>query len=246
MRVKLASMARIDRLFQLLHCLRRRDPPSTAAQLAADLGVSARTIHRDIDTLRGLGAVIDGAAGFGFTLIEDAALPPLGFDDEEIEALVLGLREVAQIADPDLAQAAGSALNKLEARLPQSQSLRLKHAVLTARRYDRPAPPAVNATTLRKATWDERVVQFSYRDATQKATQRQVSPLSLVFFDRSTALIAWCHLRQDFRVFRLDRMRDLVVQDESFRPRRVPLLRAALAKFQAEMQPTQQNASIQS
>ena len=64
------------------------------------MDVSIRTIYRDIDALRGLGAVIDGEAGFGYTLIEDATLPPLGFEDDELEALVLGLRDVAIIGDP--------------------------------------------------------------------------------------------------------------------------------------------------
>jgi predicted DNA-binding transcriptional regulator YafY len=237
-------MSRIDRLFQLLNCLRSRPPPATAAQLAADLGVSARTIHRDIDTLRGLGAIIDGAAGFGFTLIEDASLPPLGFTDEEIEALVLGLREVVQIGDPDLAEAAQSSLNKLEARLPARQSNRLKHAVLTAMRYERPAVPAVSPRVLRKATWEEQVVRFSYTDVAGRYSERQVNPLSLVFFDRSTTLISWCHLREDFRVFRLDRMRDLKITGESFRPHRVPLLRAALAKFREDMTASQQQDHV--
>lgn len=229
-------MSRIDRLFQLLHCLRRGAPPHTAAQLASELNTSARTIHRDIDTLRGLGAVIDGAAGFGFTLVEDAVLPPLGFTDDEIEALVLGLREVAQIGDAELASAALSSLNKLQARLPPRQSQRLKHAVLAAGRRTPPAPAKVSPKELREATWEERVVAFDYVDIQGKHTQRRVNPLSLVFFDRSTTLVAWCLLRQDFRVFRLDRMQDLVVTSDSFRPKRIPLLREALAQFQAEIE----------
>ena len=111
-------MSRTARLFQLMQCLRRGNPPHTAARLAAELSVSARTIHRDIDALRGLGAVIDGAAGFGFTLVEDPSLPPLGFTDDEIEALVLGLREVQVVGDPDLSEAASAAMRKLGARLP--------------------------------------------------------------------------------------------------------------------------------
>lgn len=93
-------MTKTERLFKLMQALRVGTPPHTSEALAQDLDVSPRTIHRDIDALRALGAVIDGAAGFGFTLIEDATLPPLGFTDVEIEALVLGLREAEQIGDP--------------------------------------------------------------------------------------------------------------------------------------------------
>ena len=93
-------MTRTHRLFQLMQALRNTAPPATAAGLAQTLGVTPRTIYRDIEGLRSLGAVIDGAAGFGYTLIEDAALPPLSFADEELEALVLGLREVGEVGDP--------------------------------------------------------------------------------------------------------------------------------------------------
>jgi predicted DNA-binding transcriptional regulator YafY len=85
-------MSKTARLFQLMQVLRQSPPPARAGNLAHEMGVSSRTIYRDIEALRGLGAVIDGEAGFGYTLIEDATLPPLGFDEEEIEALVLGLR----------------------------------------------------------------------------------------------------------------------------------------------------------
>jgi predicted DNA-binding transcriptional regulator YafY len=227
-------MSRTARLFQMMQSLRRLPVPVTAGQLAQDLAVSPRTVYRDIETLRGLGAVIDGEAGFGYTLIEDAALPPLGFEDEELEALVLGLREVQQIGDPDLAEAAAAALSKLQARLPPRQSHRLQHAVLTARRFKRPDTPGIPVKILRQATWEETAVSFSYSDAQGAQTQRTVDPLGLSFMDNSTVMLAWCHLRQDFRVFRLDRMRDLVVTDLSFRPRRVPMLRAAIAQIRSD------------
>lgn len=232
-----SDMSRTARLFQLMQCLRSGAPPHTAQMLAHDLDVSARTVHRDIDTLRSLGAVIDGAAGFGFTLIEDATLPPLGFENDELEALVLGLREVEQIGDPDLAAAARSALNKLQARLPSRQSHRLAHAVLTARRFSRPELPTISVAQLRQATWDEMAIEFAYSDAKGAQTRRRVDPLGMSYLDRSTVLVAWCHLRQDFRVFRLDRMSELDVTDQSFRPRRVPMLREAVARFRTQNKP---------
>jgi len=228
------QMTKTERLFRLMQTLRQLPPPVTAAQLAQDLGVSGRTIHRDIEALRALGAVIDGAAGYGFTLIEDATLPPLGFGATELEALVLGLCEVQQRGDPDLAEAAGTALKKLRARLPQSQADRLQHAVLSAHRFAPPILPAVDAAQLRQATWDECEVAFGYADAQGAITQRQVKPLGLVYFDRSTVLVAWCLLRQGFRVFRLDRMCELVVTEVSFRPHRVRLYREALDHLRSQ------------
>ena len=228
-------MSRIARLFQTMQALRRLPAPATAEVLAQDMDVSRRTVYRDIETLRGLGAVIDGEVGFGYTLIEDNALPPLGFEDDELEALVLGLREVEQIGDPDLARAAGAALKKLQARLPPRQSHRLSHAVLTAKRFERPHTPSINVKALRDATWDEVIVGFKYRDAKGDETERQVKPLGLSYMDRSTVMLAWCLLRKDLRIFRLDRMRDLIRTDVSFRPNRVPMLREAVARIQAEI-----------
>ncbi|WP_422033478.1 helix-turn-helix transcriptional regulator [Roseovarius sp.] len=224
-------MSRTDRLFQLMQALRSVPPPATAARLAAMLDVTPRTIYRDIETLRGLGAVIDGASGFGYTLIEDAALPPLSFDTDELEALVLGLREVDQVGDPVLAAAARSALAKLGARLPASQAHRLKHAVLTAQRFTPLPEPGIDVSLLRQATWDERTIRFDYTDAEGRQTQREVDPLSVIYMQASHCLLAWCHLREDFRAFRLDRMRELSLTGTSFRPRRVPMLRAYLAEM---------------
>ncbi|MEL6452662.1 MAG: YafY family protein [Pseudomonadota bacterium] len=228
-------MTRTHRLFQLMQTLRRLTPPITAQSLAHEMDVSLRTIYRDIDELRGLGAVIDGEAGFGFTLIEDATLPPLGFEDDELEALVLGLRDVAAIADPALAKAATSALAKIQARVPPKQAHRLQHAVLDARRYWRPDPPRIDVAQLRQAAWDELSVRFAYQDGKGDRTVRAVKPLGIVYMDNTNMLLAWCHLRTDFRMFRLDRMDDLDVTDDSFRPHRVSLLRDYMAQIRAEI-----------
>lgn len=227
-------MSRTDRLFQLMQALRDLPPPVTAQALAQETGVSERTIYRDIDSLRGLGAVIDGEAGFGFTLVEDATLPPLGFVPEEIEALVVGLNEVMEVGDPVLADAAKSALNKLKSRLPEGQAHRLQHAVLSARRFEKPPAPGIDASVLRQAAWDERTVGFHYADAKGARSSRRADPLSIVFMKTAHCLLAYCHLRQDFRAFRLDRMSDLEVTDRSFRPRRIPMLRAFKERLQAE------------
>jgi predicted DNA-binding transcriptional regulator YafY len=230
-----ATMSRTHRLFQLMQALRMAAPPATASDLAQSLGVSPRTVYRDVETMRSLGAVIDGESGFGYTLIEDAAMPPLSFDTDELEALVLGLREVGEVGDPALAKAAAGALSKLRARLPAVQAHRLEHAVLAARRFTKMPEPGIDVTVLRQATWDEKRIRFDYCDAEGRATTREVDPLSIVYMQASHCLLAFCQLRQDFRAFRLDRMRDLALTDVSFRPRRVPLLRQYLAQIQQEM-----------
>ncbi len=221
--------------------LRSLEPPVTAERLAQDLNVSVRTIYRDIDVLRGLGAVIDGAAGFGFTLIEDVSLPPLAFEDDELEALVLGLRDVAVIGDPSLARAARSALAKITARVPQRQAHRLEHAVLDARRYLSPPIPTIDVAQLRAATWAEVAVEFSYVDARSAPSRRRVWPLGIVYLEASSVLSAWCHLRNDYRTFRLDRMSELAILEESFRPRRVSMLREHIDRLRREAPETHQS-----
>jgi predicted DNA-binding transcriptional regulator YafY len=226
-------MSRTHRLFQLMQALRSLSAPVTANKLAEVTGVSPRTLYRDIDTLRELGAVIDGEAGFGYTLIEDAHLPPLGFKNDELEALVLGLREVAAVGDPTLAGAARTALSKLRARLPESQAHRLRHSVLVAHRFRPPALPTIDSGALREACWDERIVGFSYTDKQGATTQREVKPLSIMLFDQSHCLLSWCLKRDDYRAFRLDRMSGLKVTEQSFRPERVPLLKVYLENLNA-------------
>lgn len=229
-------MSRTHRLFQMMQTLRRLPPPVTATQLSGEMHMSERTIYRDIDALRSMGAVIDGEAGFGYTLIEDAALPPLGFEDDELEALVLGLRDVAVIGDPALAKAARSALAKIKARVPPRQAHRLQHAVLDAHRFVKMPKIEIDVSVLRAATWDEVSVTFDYCDRQGAETVRQVDPLGLVYLDKTNVLMAWCHLRKDFRTFRLDRMRKLERTDHSFRPRRVPMLREHLEIIRCQIE----------
>ena len=113
-------MARTDRLFRLLHVLRLVPQPVTAARLAEETGVSLRSIYRDIDALRAAGARIDGAAGAGYTLEEDAALPPQTLSQIEVEALSIGLSDVVVRGDPALSDAAESALEEAQKAGPGS------------------------------------------------------------------------------------------------------------------------------
>lgn len=224
-------MARTDRLFRLLDTLRRLPPPATAARLAAETGVSPRTLYRDIAALRAGGALIDGTAGYGYALVEDPMLPPQSFSREEIEALVLGLAEVRFAGDRALAAAAETALAKITATLPERQQRQAMHAVVQGYRFERRPEPAVDMGLIRLACWEERALDITYTDAEGHDTARRIWPLSIVFLDKVQMLLAWCCLRRDFRRFRLDRMRAMAETDESFRPRRVALLREFRDQF---------------
>lgn len=228
------AMARSDRLLQLMQCLRTLRPPVRARELADELKVSLRTVYRDIETLRQSGALIDGEAGLGYTLQEDPALPPAMFSRDEMEALVLGLREVREVADPVLAAAASNALSKLKASLPDRMKLEFEHAVLYAKKCVERPEITIDIEALRRATREERAIAIGYVDQHDNATERNVLPLAIVYFDRALVLLAWCNLRDDFRNFRIDRIGQFTVLENSFRPRRVPLLRDYLARISEE------------
>ena len=227
-------MARSDRLFRLLTALRTLPQPVTAARLAEETEVSQRTLYRDIDTLRAGGALIDGAAGLGYTLTEDPALPPQMFTRLEVEALVLGLAEVRLAGDPALARAAGAALAKITATLPERVQRQAIHAVQQTYRFEKRPPAPAHLAVIREACWDERALDISYTDREGGSTDRVVWPLSVVFLDRTLMLLAWCTLRQGFRRFKLDQVGRVQITSVSFRPRRVPLLREFLKQLKGE------------
>ncbi len=217
-------MPRSDRLLRLIQHLRIELAPVTAARLAELSGVSERAIYRDIAALRAAGAIIDGQAGYGYTLTEDSALPPQMLSRLEIEAVILGLSSVRAEGDAELAGAAADALAKITAALPEQARDHARHAGLRAARVDPKPELAIDPGDVRRAMWDERALDIDYQDGEGRRTERRIWPLSVVFFERALIVLAYCTLRQDFRAFRLDRIHSLAWTKESFRPRRAALL----------------------
>ena len=205
--------------------------PITAARLAAETDVSLRSLYRDIDSLRAAGARIEGERGYGYRLVEDYALPPQTFDRTEIEAIALGLAEVRHMGDPALAQAAASVLAKVAATLPDDREQHLFHAVSQVYRPDARYAPPPHMDAIRQACWDEQALAICYADQDQAITERTVLPLAVVYTDRALTLLAWCCLREAFRMFRLERIAALAKTGASFRPRRASLLRDYLAEL---------------
>jgi len=231
-------MARTDRLFRLLQAMRVLPRPVTAQRLAEETGVSLRSLYRDIDALRAAGARIEGERGYGYRLIEDYSLPPQTFERIEIEALALGLAEVRHMGDPALTHAAASVLAKVAATLPDDREQYLFHAVSQVYRPSEryPASPAMD--TIRHACWHEEALRLSYADEHGVPTERTIWPLAIAYADRRLAVLAWCCLREAFRIFRVDRMREVRPEGTSFRPRRAALLRAHLAELEDRERPS--------
>lgn len=217
--------SRAARLLQLLDTLRRRRTPVTGDALADDLGVSLRTLYRDIATLREQGAAIEGDPGVGYVMKPGFLLPPLMFSADELEALLLGARWVSLQPDPELAQAAQSALARVASTLPTDTRLALETSGLMVPRQPKSTPPEAWLPALRRAIRAERKVALDYRDAAGQTTRRVIWPFAMAFFEQARLIVAWCELRQDFRHFRADRVVALADASESMPERRHVLIR---------------------
>ncbi len=208
-------MRRADRLFQIVQMLRRRKVV-TAQRMANELQVSERTIYRDIQDLVLSGVPIDGEAGVGYLLRGEYDLPPLMFNSDELQALVLGARMVRGWADPALHRAAGSALDKIEHVLPDHLKPALETQALLVPDFHISPVIAANMAPLREAIDAQQKVSFDYAKADHTPSHRTVRPLTLVFWGSTWTLGAWCELRKDFRTFRIDRMKMIDVTKDEF------------------------------
>ena len=221
----LETSARLLRLLSLLQS--RRD--WTGAELAGRLGVGLRTVRRDIDRLRDLGYPVDaapGAAG-GYRLGVGAALPPLLLDDEEAVAVAISLHAATTSSVAGLEESSLRALTKLQQTLPS----RIRHRItafgattvpLTGPGPDRADPELLTAVAA--ACRDQRRLRLTYagRDG-MTARPRQVEPHRLVHTPRRWYLLAWDLDRDDWRTFRVDRIRSLVGPPGArFTPRPLP------------------------
>ncbi len=209
-------MRRADRLFQIIQVLRGRRRAVTAKAIAEHLEVSERTVYRDIRDLIASGTPIEGAAGVGYTLRASYDLPPLMFDDDELEALVLGARVVAGFGDEKLARAASALLSKVEAVLPKRLKPKLAEAALFAPRIVDARAAGEALTEIRACLTTREKLRIAYVRGDGTPTTRLVWPLGAFFWGRTWTLTAWCELRGDFRSFRLDRIERVERTGERF------------------------------
>ncbi len=199
-------MSRSERLLALLQALRRRRRPVSGRVLADELAVSLRTLYRDIASLQGQGAEIEGEAGVGYVLKPGFWLPPLMLSGEEIEALVLGARWVGARTDEALALAARDAIVKISAVLPPRlrDDIEASTLIVAPSKALRAASP--DLAPIRAAIRAERKLALVYYDAQGARTERTIWPFGVGYFDEARVVMAWCELRQGFRHFRADRI----------------------------------------
>jgi len=203
------------------------------AELAERLGVSVRTLRRDIDRLRELGYPVAAQRGGdgGYQLAAGTALPPLVLDDDEAVAIAVGLMGAAQSSVTGTAEASVRALAKIVPVMPKRLRRRMDAVAAMTEPVSFSGPPtSVDAsalTSLAQACRDSERVRFGYAAADGERTERHVEPHRLVSVGRRWYLVAYDLDRHDWRSFRLDRLADPATTGSRFAPRRLPAADAA-------------------
>ncbi|WKT87738.1 helix-turn-helix transcriptional regulator [Microbacterium maritypicum] len=198
------------------------------AELAARLGVTERTVRRDLDRLRELGYPVDSTSGRygGYRLATGAHVPPLILDDEEAVAVAIGLRYAAEAAISEIEETSLRALAKIEALLPHRLRRRvsaLHSSVASLRRaVDDDVIHPESLSVFAAACRDHEHVRFDYRRTREESSRRHVEPHQLVTAGRRWYLVAWDRDRGDWRTFRLDRIQAPRPVGTRFPPRTVP------------------------
>ncbi|APA95506.1 helix-turn-helix transcriptional regulator [Nocardia seriolae] len=216
------TSARLLRLLSLLQS--PREWPGS--ELAERLGVTDRTVRRDIDRLRELGYPVEatmGAAG-GYRLVAGAAMPPLLVDDEEAVAIAVGLRAAAGSAVAGIEEASVRALTKIEQVLPAKLRRRVRvlgAATVSPGSSANPVDPEL-LTALAAAVTNRERVRFAYQSAEGNETRRNIEPVGLVPYRHRWYLVGYDLDRNDWRSFRADRIQRVQPTGARFTPRELP------------------------
>jgi predicted DNA-binding transcriptional regulator YafY len=204
--------------------LRMRRHPVSGSVLAVEVGVSLRSLYRDIASLRAQGVSIAGEPGIGYLLLPGFTLPPLQFTEEELDALVLGSRWAQTRGDVGLAKAAGQALAKIASVLPPERRIEVETSGLRVGPMRPLILDKVDLRAVRQAIRTERRMEIRYVDLKQKESVRIVWPIAIGYFEQVRVLAAWCETRMALRHFRIDRIHEATVLQQRYPTRRSELL----------------------
>ncbi len=209
-------MRKAARLFEIIQVLRLSEQPVTAAQIAAKLSVTVRSIYRDIQALQAMDVPIEGGRGIGYILRPGFDLPPLMFSIEETEAIVLALALLQRTGDAGMKQAAGRVQQKIAAAMPPPLRRSLTASALHAWGTATPSPEGIDLARVRGAIRDEQKLRIDYRDEMARETTRTLRPIAVIYYDATHNIVAWCDLRAAIRHFRTDRVVSSELVDEFF------------------------------
>jgi predicted DNA-binding transcriptional regulator YafY len=203
-----------ERLFHLVTLLQGRRTAMTAQALAEKLGMTVRTVYRDVQALNLSGIPIDGEAGVGYRLRAGFDLPPLMFQADEVTALLVGMRMVQAWTDPELALAAKNAEAKILAALTPQMLIAVSRLSYRIPNFARPENEVHGL--LRKACEARHKVRIAYRDLNEQTSERTLWPLGMIGWGGTWTLLAWCELRDDYRNFRFDHMQNIECLSEPY------------------------------
>lgn len=235
-------MNRTDRLLAIILELQAKTW-QRAEDLAATFEISKRTVYRDMQALAEAGVPVVSSPGQGYRLDEGYFLPPLSFTTAEAVCLILGCEFVARKFDAQYHASALAALRKIDAVLADRLRGEVRDLQDSLRFLDVRSTPEHNQALaqLRRAILDRRRIEISYETrftaAEQRHNRRRVDPYGLIFIERAWYLIGYCHLRQDIRHFRLDRIDSLRVLEIPFeRPADFQIVQPRLQDRNIEVQ----------
>jgi predicted DNA-binding transcriptional regulator YafY len=209
-------MRKASRLFEIIQILRASRGAVTAAEMALQLGVTARSIYRDILALQAIHVPVEGSRGVGYLLRPGFDLPPLMFTIEETEAIVLALALLQRSGDGQLTRAAERVSRKIATALPPPLRQALDANALHAWGTATPEPKGVDLAEARQAIRDERKLKLHYHDEAGRETIRVIRPIALIYYSQAHNIVGWCELRQAIRTFRADRVRRSILLEVSF------------------------------
>lgn len=210
-------MRKASRLFEIIQILRLAKKSVTAADIAARLEVTVRSVYRDIAALQAMRVPIEGERGIGYILRPGFDLPPLMFSIEEMEAIVLSLALLERSGDDELKLAAKRVSSKIAGAVPAPLRQTFEANALHAWGFAAPSASAVDLALVRRAIRDEEKLDLAYRDEFGRATERIIRPIALIYYAESANIVAWCELRQAIRNFRSDRIEDCQASGQRFK-----------------------------
>jgi len=197
-------MNRIDRLFGILILLQSKKY-ITAEKIANQYGISVRTVYRDMKALGEQGIPLSFEQNKGYYIVQGYFLPPVSFNTEEANALLLMERFLAGFADKSISNHYTNALNKVKAVLKSTQKEKLENLNdhIKLQLPERLTNDFEYLSVLQNAISARCVIELDYKNNKAEVSKREVEPIGLVFYAFSWHLIAWCHFRNEYRDFKV-------------------------------------------
>jgi len=200
-------MNRIDRLLGILtHLQSRKFVP--AEKISQKFNISVRTVYRDVKALCELGIPVSFEPQKGYFIVNGYFLPPVSFSSEEANALLLSESLVYGFADRSIQKHYSTALNKIKAVLRSSEKEKLDDldARIRMQMHPKMAQDFEYLSVLQNSIANKTIIEIDYKNSREEVSKRMVEPIGLIFYAFSWHLIGWCHIRRDYRDFKVSRI----------------------------------------